>query len=107
MSSFLLFSSHQLTRHSLTNARPSSIYRIRQLQSSTESATGTLGIQIQPLDQLEAFAGSLPARTESPVPQQQDPQMEGALVRRGEGTVDVSRLAEKIVKNVRCLSHPV
>jgi hypothetical protein len=33
--------------------------------------------------------------------QQQDPQMEGALVRRGEGTVDVSRLAEKIVKNVR------
>lgn len=28
--------------------------------------------------------------------------MEGALVRRGEGTVDVPRLAEKIVKNVSC-----
>ncbi|KAJ9110523.1 hypothetical protein QFC20_002851 [Naganishia adeliensis] len=85
----------------LTNARPSSIYRIRQLQSSSEPATGTLGIQIQPLAQLEALAGSLPGRADTPVQQQQqETQMEGALVRRGEGTVDVPRLAEKIVKNL-------
>lgn len=83
---------------SLTNARPSSIYRLRPLQTpGADVSTGTLGIQIQPLAQLEAIAGTLPSRGTGVGAQDSVP--EGALVRRTEG-VDVPKLAEKIVKNV-------
>ncbi|KAI5455188.1 hypothetical protein NCC49_000006 [Naganishia albida] len=84
----------------LTNARPSAIYRVRQLQSSTEAATGTLGIQIQPLAQLESLTGTLPNRAGADLPAQGEPPLEGALVRRTDVGIDPAKLAEKIVKNL-------
>ncbi|KAJ9112621.1 hypothetical protein QFC19_000641 [Naganishia cerealis] len=93
----------------LTNDRPSAIYRLRPLAASsaggaTSGGAGTLGIQIQPLASLEAIAAS---RSTSVT----DPMMDvsggggggGALVKRPSsetGSVDVPRLAEKIVKNL-------
>lgn len=89
----------------LTNARPSSIYRLRPLQGtpSASDAPGRLGIQIQPLSALEQLAASLPGRAGETFLSQADAAAaaaQGALVRRTDATTDVPKLAEKIVKNV-------
>jgi hypothetical protein len=74
--------------------------------------TATLGIQIVPLDQVQAIAASLktPGMNEAAGSGSTSGtgsiNTAGALVRAGTGTgsTDVARTAEKIVKNVSVLS---
>jgi hypothetical protein len=78
----------------LTNAKPSAIYRLRPhlppdapLPQSSAGPAATLGIEIAPLAQLEGLAASL-----------------GGGEGKGKevaGKVDVGKVAEKVVKNVR------
>ncbi|GHJ85524.1 hypothetical protein NliqN6_1926 [Naganishia liquefaciens] len=89
----------------LTNARPSSIYRLRPLQGSAappNDAPGRLGIQIQPVAALEQVTASLSSRTAEAQQTASAGAEAGTLVRRGGDMTgaDVSRLAEKIVKNL-------
>lgn len=83
----------------MTNAKPSAIYRLRPLlppdiQSNPGIPTplANLGIEIAPLSQLEQLAGTI-----------------GSVEGKGKGreviqNVDVGKVAEKVVKNVRCFS---
>lgn len=78
---------------SLTNSKPSSIYRLRPHLPSDlppnalASPPATLGIEIAPLPQLEALAAQLSAGGEG----------KGKEIA---GKVDVGKVAEKVVKNV-------
>jgi hypothetical protein len=92
---------------SLTNDRPSSIYRVKPFQSqpSLDSTmmTATLGIQIIPLDQVQAVAASVKAGTGDA----SGAASGGALVKAGGpgAMTDVAKVAEKIVKNVSRLPN--
>ncbi|KAJ9093694.1 hypothetical protein QFC21_006290 [Naganishia friedmannii] len=97
----------------LTNERPSAIYRLRPLQPAASSTTatsangtGTLGIQIQPLAALSTISStraSVSGGEAMDLPgSAADAAAAGMLVRRPAdlGSVDVPKLAEKIVKNL-------
>jgi hypothetical protein len=86
--------------NSLTNQKPSAIYRLRPhfpqdapLPTSTATQAANLGIEIAPLTQLEQLLSTIGG---------------GANEGKGKevaGKVDVGKVAEKVVKNVR-LSIP-
>ena len=86
----------------LTNDRPSSIYRVKpfQGQPSLDSSmmTATLGIQIIPLDQVQAVAASVKTGAGDATGAASG----GTLVKAGGpgAMTDVAKVAEKIVKNV-------
>jgi len=80
---------------SLTNQKPSAIYRLRPhlppdapLPTSTPTPAANLGIEIAPLPQLEQLLSTIGGGTEG----------KGKEVA---GKVDVGKVAEKVVKNVR------
>jgi hypothetical protein len=81
---------------SLTNQKPSAIYRLRPhlppdapLPTSTPTQAANLGIEIAPLPQLEQLLSTIGGASEG----------KGKEVA---GKVDVGKVAEKVVKNV-CL----
>jgi hypothetical protein len=80
---------------SLTNQKPSAIYRLRPhlppdapLPTSTPTQAANLGIEIAPLPQLEQLLSTIGGAAEG----------KGKEVA---GKVDVGKVAEKVVKNVR------
>lgn len=85
--------------NSLTNSKPSAIYRLRShlppdapLPTSTPGPAANLGIEIASLPQLEQLLSTVG----------------GAAEGRGKevaGKVDVGKVAEKVVKNVRPYSN--
>jgi hypothetical protein len=86
---------------SLTNARPSAIYRVKGLRPADvgTSSTAILGIQITTLDALANAASTDAAAAVSGA------DAAGALVKGGQsGPVNVGKVAEKVVKNVRRLA---
>ncbi|KAH8090327.1 hypothetical protein HD553DRAFT_302146 [Filobasidium floriforme] len=102
-----------VTLGTLTNDRPSSIYRVRPFQPQPQAQdpslmTATLGIQIVPLDQVQAIAaslktpGTIDAAGSGSASGTGATNTAGALVRAGTGagSTDVGRIAEKIVKNL-------
>jgi hypothetical protein len=83
---------------SLTNQKPSAIYRLRPhlppdapLPTSTPTQAANLGIEIAPLPQLEQLLSTIGGAAEG----------KGKDVA---GKVDVGKVAEKVVKNVRLSS---
>ena len=81
--------------NSLTNQKPSAIYRLRPhlppdapLPTSTPTQAANLGIEIAPLPQLEQLLSTIGGASEG----------KGKEVA---GKVDVGKVAEKVVKNVR------
>jgi hypothetical protein len=83
---------------SLTNQKPSAIYRLRPhlppdapLPTSTPTQAANLGIEIAPLTQLEQLLSTIGGAAEG----------KGKEVA---GKVDVGKVAEKVVKNVRSSS---
>ena len=87
----------------LTNERPSSIYKLRPFQPSSADSdpaltTGTLGIQVIPLEQVQALATSLRS-TPSSVDPSTGSSEPGALVKPS-ANADVGVVAEKVVRNV-------
>ena len=84
---------------SLTNAKPSAIYRLRPFlppDAGGSSPPAQLGIEVAPLSQVDAVASAAGLSTG---------ESKGKEVA---GRVDVGKVAEKVVKNVRCfLLHPL
>jgi hypothetical protein len=87
----------------LTNARPSSIYRIKSLrptETSTTNPTAMLGIQITTLDALAAFSPAVSSTSADATATTTEGASGTTMVTRSGPQVAVGVVAEKIVKNV-------